>query len=480
MARRSPLMLSALSLVLASLPLGEKAAHATGMQGHIYMAQCAAENVSDARLRSIFDGYPMFLANGAFLVDSGYTMPDHDQGEIPHWEAFVEAYLQIIREKYEAPYDSAEAQQHIAILMGMAAHGITDSTFDSLIYARAEQVEPTPMDSFDTAMDIFLVHDMPRYFIPDLANDPDTLSEAFTRVEHPIPPDDIKSAIGTAKSGIAVVTNLLQAGADEYGMKYPWGRAHFLDPMTPGSYAFGSAVVMGYYRELLRRLDGDTSADQIVIGTYPNDSYPLVTLDATRPDGKVILFFGHGLNRDSINNNVVTVLGPDGMAVPASVEVFRGDTWANVLFIKPAQNWLPEAKYQVVLSPTIETLNGSFPSDDFVLSFTTCLPDEKGDCPAPTNPGPYVSCPKTEALYAVPPNEGGGGEGGAGGFGASGGGTTSSGPKDPNAESSGGCVASGATSNPNGVWGATLAMIVSATIAVGRRRQRSRRKFIVD
>ncbi|MBK8255471.1 MAG: Ig-like domain-containing protein [Polyangiaceae bacterium] len=407
---------------LASLPLlFTSISNATGMQGHMYMAMCAAEQVTDARLRAVFDGYPIHLANGAFLVDSGYTQEDHDQGEIPHWEGFIEAYVQHIRKTYAAPYDTPEASQHVANLMGMAAHGITDSTFDTLIYARAEQVEPSNMDSFDTAMDIFLVADMPRYFVPDFAYHSPTLSQIFTDVNHPVPVENVEKAASTARIGIAAVSELLYKGADDFGKKYPWGRANFLNPKTPGSYAFGAKVVMGYYRELLKRLDGDTSADEVVIGTYPSADNPMVTLDSSRPDGKVILFFGAGIDRNTLPANIVTILGPDGMEVPAQSSVFRGDTWANVLVVTPEQNWLANSTYQVVLSNTIQNLYGASPAEDFAFSFTTCAsPDGEGNCPVDSTPL-TSGCPKTEEAYKSWPSEGSGGSGGSGGMGGAGG-----------------------------------------------------------
>ncbi|MEZ4295025.1 MAG: Ig-like domain-containing protein [Polyangiaceae bacterium] len=469
---RLPFLLPLLAAT-ATLALAEEPARATGMQGHMYMAMCAAERVTDPRLRAIFDSAPLYLANGAFIVDSGYTMPDHDQGEIPHWEGYIDAYLQLIRQKHAPPYDTPEASQHIATLMGMAAHGITDSTFDTLIYARAEQVEPSDMSSFDTAMDIFLVADMPRYFIPDLANDPVIHSEAFTAVNHPISEKDVKSAASTARSGIAAVSEFLYKGADEYGLKYPWARAHFTDPRTPGSYAFGASVVMGYYRELLRRLDGDTKADQVVIGTYPSADYPLVTLDATRPDGKVIFFFGEGIDRSSITDSTVTLLGPGGEVVPSVTKVFRGDTWANVLVVTANQDWQPDTEYTVILDPAIVTLNGESPGTDFAYTFKTCASvDADGNCPIPDTPAPTSGCPKTEEMYKTRPGEGGsGGSGGTGGTGGTGGST-----KDPdgatssgggNVESSGGCNAGDRDAGP--AW--ALSLLGLAAIVARRRRR---------
>lgn len=380
-------------------------AHATGMQGHVYMAQCAAEQVQDPRLRAIFDAQPTHLANGGFFPDSGYTAKDHDQGEIPHWEGYVQAYIESIRETYGPQYDSPEAQQHIAFLMGMAAHGITDSTYDAIFGDRAAQVEPTDINSLDMANEIFLVHDLPRYYIPEIVIDTNTHSDVFTkRLLHPVTPEAISDAMSTGRSGIAVVANLLYVGADEWGGKYPWARKHLLDPRVPGAYPFGAHVVMGYYRELLRRLDNKPSADQIVIGTYPDAAYPLATLDSTRPDGKIHFFFGEGLDRTSVDDTSIEVLDDAGNIVPSKWNFFRGDKWPNVIQVALQEPWKPGAKYSVVLNPTIRSLQGVSPTKPFSISITTCTPAMAGgDCPEILGPAPASACPKLDAQYAMRP-----------------------------------------------------------------------------
>lgn len=397
---------AALGALLTALGIAGPAA-ATGMQGHIYMAQCGAEMTGDPRLKAIFAANGERLANGAFFPDSGYTADDHDQGEIAHWEQYVEGYIQIIRDRYAAPYDSPEAAQHIAFLMGIAAHGITDSTFDSILMARAGQIEPSDLSSFDTAMDIFLVHDQPRYYIPELNFDSQTLADVYNlEVLHPVEPDAIDDAMSTARSGIAAVSNLLYVGADDYGAKYPWARGQILNAGAPGGYAFGARVVAGYYREILRRLDGDTKADQVVIGTYPDASYPLVTLDNTRPDGKIVLFFGEGIDRATIDDTAVTVRDGMGNIVPAKVDVFRGDKWANVITVGADTPWQPGTKYTATLSKTIKTLSGASPSQDIELSFETCTPAAGStDCPAPAGPSLVSPCPETDAKYVKRPGD---------------------------------------------------------------------------
>ncbi|UQA56887.1 Ig-like domain-containing protein [Polyangium aurulentum] len=398
--------IAALAFLLAAIGVTPTAS-ATGMQGHIYMAQCAAEQVTDPRLRALFDAHRNDLSNGAFFPDSGYTADDHDQGEIPHWEQYVQGYVEVIRARYEKPFENPESAAHVAFLMGLAAHGITDSTFDSLLYERADGVDPGDMKDFDMAMDIFLVHDHPRYYLPEIAIDTKTQSEIFhQKINHPVSPEAIDAAMSTAWSGISVVAQFLYLGADEWGTKFPWARKSLRDPRTPGGYPFGARVTAGYYREILRRLDGNPSASDVVIGAYPDDAYPLATLDNTRPDGKIVLFFGEGMDRATIDDAVVTVHDAMGQVVPTTVSVYRGDQWANVLRVTAQAPWQPSTKYTAVLHKSIKTLSGASPTDDLVFSFTTCTPASPGgDCEAPIGPPPPSACPELDAAYSMRPEE---------------------------------------------------------------------------
>ncbi len=399
----------ALSLLAGTAALGltltiAPSAGATGMQGHIYMAQCAAEQTTDPRLRAVLDAHPMHLANGGYFPDSGYTARDHDQGEVAHWEPFVQAYIQVFRERYKPPF-TPEASQHLAFLMGLAAHGITDSTFDSLLYARAEQVDGGDFDSFDLSMDVFIAHDKPRYFVPEYAYDAQYLSAVFGRVPHPVPTENITQAMTTARTGLSAVAGLLYAGANDYGKRYPWARAHVFEPRTGGSYPHGAAVVAGYYRELMKRLEGDTSADGLLIGTYPDEHRRLATLDPTRADGRVVLFFGHGLDRASIGESVVVTDGA-GAVVPAKVAPFRGSTYPNVLTVTPTSKWQPSTRYTVRVAKTVRTLNGASPTKDLELTFETCAPKTPGgDCGEPDYPAPASACPKLDASFKTRPGQ---------------------------------------------------------------------------
>ncbi len=375
------------------------------MQGHIFMAQCAAEQTRDPRLKALLAAHPKSLVNGAFFPDSGYTAADHDQGEIAHWEQYVDGYIQLVRERHKTPSSAPEAAPHIAFMMGIGAHGITDSTFDTLLYARSEQVDRANMDPFDMAMDIFLVADMPRYFLPEYAFDAATLSLVYDRVPHKVPAANITKAMEIARSGIGAVTTFLHTSADTYGKMFPWARSHLRDSRTPGAYPFGARVVARYYEEIFRRLEGDTSADKVLIGSYPDPEYPLLTLDPKRADGQVVLFFGHGLDRATINGNTFVLRDGAGGVVPSKVSIFRGDKWPNVITLRPDASWLPDTKYVVTVTRGLRTLNGTSPSSDIQLSFQTCTPvSPGGDCAEPPAPAPGPSpCPVTENQYKKRP-----------------------------------------------------------------------------
>jgi hypothetical protein len=377
------------------------------MQGHMYMAQCAAEQAKDARLRALFDAHSLHLENGAIFPDSGYTAKDHDQGEIAHWEQYIEGYIQVLRERYASPLDDPEGAAQVAFLMGAAAHGITDSTFDALFGARASEVEPADIGSLDMSADIFLVHDLPRFYVPEPVFDAALLSLIYgEKIQHPVTPEAIEEAMSTARSGVAAVTKILHVGADDYAKKYPWARAHLLDPRTPGGYPFGAGVTLGYYREILRRLDGKASADAVVIGTYPDAEHPLRSLDGSRAFGKVVFFFGEGLDRNSLSADTVIVRDTMGNIVPAKVDVFRGDQWPNVLTVEVTEGWKPSTKYTATLQKSIKTLQGASPSKDVELSFTTCAPAMPGgDCAEPEGPPPPSPCPMLDARFVNPPSD---------------------------------------------------------------------------
>jgi len=446
------------------------AAWATGMQGHIYMAQCGAELSQNPRVKQIVAAHPMMLANGGILPDSGYATSDYDQGEIPHWEEYVEGFIEQLRERHGGA-DAPESWANVAVLFGLSAHGITDSTFDTLFFPRVEQ-EDRPED-IDLAADVLYVALTGKKFIPDVVLDTAFASDVFqNKISHDVTKDEISSAMKTARSGIGA-TVLIAKSPGFYEKNYPWERRSLLDPRVPGAYAFGSRVVTRYYDELLRRLDGNTSADGAVIGTYPTDGYPMAALRKGRPDARVLFYFGIGIERESLDG-VLRVTGPDGAEIPGKVGTFRGDKWANVLQFVPDNDWTPATTYTVQLKNTFRTLQGTSPSAPLEFTFTTCAPDPAtGECPEPQGAPPPSPCPLTDKI-GVEVDEGEAGAGGDSGTGGDAGGAQAGStpqPAAPQAAASGdegGCSASGRGSS----LGGAAAGLAAALLFRPRRRRR--------
>jgi len=224
----------------------------------------------------------------------------------------------------------------------------------------------------DTAMDIFLVADLPREYIPDLTYDAELLSTVFAGVPYDVTIDEVDEQMTLGRAGIGAVTNLLAADADNKRLEYPFAAAHFLDGRTPGSYPWGAQVAGRYFEALLKRIDGDMSADDMLIGVHPSADAPLVTLDHTRPDARILLLFGMGLDRASIVTDSVLVYDEANDLVPVTVSPFRGDEWCNAILVTPQQDWAPSTTYTVRISNSLSTLYGTSPAADFEVTFTSC------------------------------------------------------------------------------------------------------------
>lgn len=462
-------------LLVMSLTLSPAVAHATGMQGHVYMAMCAAEQLPPGRLKGLLSQHERRLINGGFFPDSGYTSKtDHDQGEIPHWESYVEGWVEEVRSRYPSPWTDPEGQKHVAFLMGFAAHGITDSTFDTMLFARSEQIDPGGPDELDMSMDVFLVADLSRQLVPELDHDSAFASDVFgKRVSHPVAPAAIDKAMSTARSGMGAVVKVLAPGVADFAPKYPWARKAILDPHAPGGYPFGARVVKRYWEELEKRLDGDHSADGVVIGTYPAPDFPLVTLDHTRVDARVAVFFGHGLDRASVADDSVVVLGPGDVVVPAKLDRFRGDQWLNAIVVAPVADWLPDTDYTLVVKSSIRTLHGASPSQETRVTFSTRCATTPSAAGCPASAPSKSPCPLNDARFQPVAEVEEGAAGAAGSAGAPGsagtaGGSPSTSVAPSSADDGGGC----AFAPPEGAVGASLLGLASLLWA--RRRSRAR------
>jgi hypothetical protein len=131
-------LLAALAFTLAAA----ERAGAAGMVTHAWMAEQGVKHATDPKLRSLLTVRQLEVGSGAAFPDSGYIIGGFyaggDYGEISHWERFINAYIQNIRDKVESGRCSNLANPFgpcaglVAHLMGAAAHGVGDEMWDWL------------------------------------------------------------------------------------------------------------------------------------------------------------------------------------------------------------------------------------------------------------------------------------------------------------------------------------------------------------
>ncbi len=384
--------LLAAAVVPALLAVAEPA-RATGMQGHVWSSHCALETLPPGELKTLLEENARRLDNGSFFPDSGYAA-GHAYGEAAHWEQFVEGYVRWLRATWADPLRDPAAAPHVAFLMGAASHGLVDQTFDILFTDKVREVDG-PTDDLDTSMDIFLA--ARRVYVPELDYPAKDLATIFgERLGLEVPASAITKGMDLARTGQAVVTELLWKDHEARGKQYPWARARYLDPRVPGAYPWGGPAVAKYWQNVARRLQGDATADALVVGTDPAPNGALRGLAAGKVDAYLTVFVGQGLKRSSITESSFFVVDASGAVVPTEIRL-RGDEWATTLQLRPKADWAPSAKYTLVLDTAVETLSGTHPTSRFELPFTTpcagCSTELDGDPP----PSP---CPKTMTAHA--------------------------------------------------------------------------------
>jgi hypothetical protein len=422
---------SGVALSVAALAAASPAS-ATGMHGHIWSSHCALETVTDARLKPLLETHRVRLDNGSFFPDSGYAAK-HEYGETAHWEKFVDGYIKWLRAKHADPV--RDAPQHVAFLMGAASHGLVDQTFDILYMDKVREVDG-PTDDLDTSMDIFLA--ARRKFVPDLAYDANELVDVFGKnVALTVPASEIKEGMDLARVGMGFVAEILWKDDAKRSAQYPWAKANYQDPRVPGSYPWGALAVAKYWENILRRLDGDSSAEALVVATDPPHA-----VTAGKMDAFVTAFVGYGVKRPSITASSFFVIDAAGSVIPTEIRI-RGDEYATTLQLKPKGDWAEGAPYKLVLDTAIETVDGTHPSKRIEVPFVVTPIVNGAPSPCPLALAAYPRPSDTDEEPAPTPNE-------------------------PKSESSGGCATSGST-------GGSAALAIGALALTLARRARGKR-----
>lgn len=386
------------ALALGALVLATGSARANSMVSHVWVAEQSIDRVTTPALASIVQDPTLraVIQNGAIYPDSGYSV-HHDYGEWAHWESFHEPYLRWIRSRWGAEgYRSADARRHVAFLMGNAAHGITDQTFDQYFVARVHQYDRTNADDLDVGADTWLIVEHGVSSAADGQFWFDEMPLVHMAVGGPaVTPQVLREAAQLTGGATRFLT---QYGWSLYTQRWrqmPWAASHYFDEATPGSYPQLVRTNTAYWEFLWRRLIGDAPPNAPPIYAWPAEGQTNYPVDHTDIESRLVVTTPWGLDNASVNATTVRVLGPGDTVVPARVSRY-GDQ-GNTLMITPMQDLAYNTPYRLELSADLVTLAGARTGAVNAIHFRTrCAADHLGDCPPLPTPRPTLSAPPVD------------------------------------------------------------------------------------
>jgi len=417
MPRALPLVLSLLVLLVTAR------ASANGAYSHVHMSQLAVMQLPPGELRSLFDDPEVFAAleAGSMFPDSGYAADD-PYGEIAHWEPFLHAYLEDMRTRYAGDYSSREAKLRIAFLLGFAAHGLEDQSYDTTLLARAFESGDTEVDGlpFDQLADYFLTIDQGISFTVDDPYAPYADLPAVIRngpEAHEVTEAIVRDGMDRMATVIRVQGNarLVRTWYLTGWENYPFLGTHYYDDAAVGSVPWLAALLETYWRVLWDRLhDTAQPTRDLLIKSVPEDGATNwnVDLAESRAWGRIALFFGYAIDRDVIGPSI-TLRDSSGTAVPTTFETAYGGRDRNLLHVVPSATLAYDSDYTVEIAAGAATLFGETTDAPISFSFRTrCAPDRLSDCPPlapPLVPGPMpvrdAGVPRADA--GTPPDDAG-------------------------------------------------------------------------
>ncbi len=384
----------ALALVAIVLP---PRARANGVTAHAHMTDLAIEELPPGELRDLMTDPAMRDAyrTGSVFPDSGYAAGDA-YGEIAHWEPFTQAYIDWMRAEHPAPYETDDERRLVAFLLGQCSHGMADQVFDSLFMTRALTFDGD-VDSLDEDNEYWLVMEHEPGIAPLTIWAPyEDLPDVFAAERDMHRPDvaTIEGGLGRIRG----VLNLLQMTARRsYARTWserPWAASNYDVEATPGSLPFIARIIARYWQVIFERLAGTDALERTVIGHYPEDGGDNHEVDPRRPESRVMVVFGHGIDAMTLTRDEVVLETEAGVRVSVNPHVVYGSPFANAVLVDPEETLAYDTTYRVTIGAGVRDIEGRALPAPVVSTFRTrCAADRVGDCPALPEPWTEPSGP---------------------------------------------------------------------------------------
>lgn len=373
-------------LLLAGLPA---VAAANGQVSHLWVTTRAVEEVPGGELGEFLqrDELRVMLLAGTMFPDGGYAV-GHGYGETAHWEPFQSRYLDWIRTE-GAALPAEERDQHLAFLLGMASHGMSDQVFDALYVERARE-EDGASDwvggNFDLASDVVFSSRTGAPEIPEAWVPADPLVSLFETAGVPVDADTLEEAQGLLQVAVWWVGEAGQnpEAVAEHQEAFPWGTGNLLEETAAGAPPDDALAVARYWQEIWDRFQGADTPATPVIATFPADG--ALGHPRTGAAARVGLVFARGLEPDTAGAGAFQVEDGGGTAIPVSAWVYYGRSSHVVLLAPPETGWPADADLTVTALPGITAIDGTVLEAPWSFGFSTRVPE--GDSGADTGDTP--------------------------------------------------------------------------------------------
>jgi len=361
------LVVQLLSLSVALLVVaGPNPARANGNFSHVWVATDALQYLEAGDLQDLLtrDDLREILRNGAMYPDGGYAIGD-GYGELSHWEPFHLTYLDWIRTNYAPPW-SDEAARHIAFLMGMATHGLSDQLYDGMYLTRHAHYDENgsgayPLGGVDGATDSCFAGTQGAMALPEPWVPAEVLAPLYDVLGHQVDATTIEGGHNLVQVAIMVANDAAEHPdvLDDLLAIYPWACGHQNDASVPGSPPTHGPAVARYWGVLWDRLHGYEGFDQPLLSAFSTGMTLYdVPEDAGTPDSWVSFAMPHGLDPGTVNAGTVAVTNGDGDEHPVDLHVYYGFN-SHLVNIKPQENWSPDTDYTVTISPPLASWEGA-------------------------------------------------------------------------------------------------------------------------
>ena len=348
---------------------------ANGLSTHTWVSLRARELVDEPALRELVNDPALrdMLLSGTIFPDGGYAVGD-GYGEDAHWEPFQARFLEHIKSTHARPW-SEDARQHIAFLLGMASHGMSDQIYDSLFMERSRVYDADSdwSKSFDEATDVIWCSIVGAQPVPPRWLPTDTLIALYQAQGRTVEKRILERGQNLAGLAVALVGMLSTdpVAIERYTKQYPWATANM--EAANGRPESDAQVVARYWSRVWARLHDGQAAGDVVMATFPESGSVGHPTAADAVEARITLVFAHRLLTADVSAGRFELVDVAGAAHPFGVRLFYRNN-SHVVHIIPDEDLAEDTEYTLRVKPGLPTAVAGPIAQGFEMTVDTTPP----------------------------------------------------------------------------------------------------------